>query len=69
LKLDEIIMVDKMELHRETCEMVFLDLLQISSGMGRIQTMASMIEKQWKQEKVATRRKQTKINELEQCII
>jgi hypothetical protein len=31
LKLDGINMVDKMELHRQTCEMVFRDLLQTST--------------------------------------
>jgi hypothetical protein len=45
LKLDGINMVDKMEFHKQICEMVFRDLLHTSSSMGSIQAMDSKIEK------------------------
>lgn len=37
--------------------------------MGRILKIANKIENQWKQEKVVKRKKQIRINELEQWII
>ena len=57
-----------MDLHRQIGEMIFMDLVQITTSMARIHKMEKN-ENQWKQEKVATREKQIRINELEKCII
>ena len=59
LKLYEINMMDKMDLHSQIGEMISRDLVQTTTSMERINKMGRKIkfENQWKQEKVVTREK------------
>jgi hypothetical protein len=45
VKLDQINLVDKMDLHRQTREIVFKDVMQTSLGMIKLQTMVNKIQK------------------------
>jgi hypothetical protein len=45
LKLDQIHIVDKIDLHRQTEEMVFRDVMQNSLSMNKLQSMADKIQK------------------------
>jgi hypothetical protein len=67
--LDAIHLVDKMDLHRQTGEMICRDAMQASLGMKKLQNMADKIQKQLKQEKLANRTKQMRIDELENWVI
>ena len=62
LKLDEINIIDKMDFHRKIGEMIFRDLLQTTTSMGRILKMENKDENKWKQEKGVTRTKKIRIN-------
>jgi hypothetical protein len=62
-------MMDKMDLHRQTGEMIFRDLMHTTTSMARIQKMEKKIKNQWKQEKVEISENKIRINELEKCII
>jgi hypothetical protein len=62
--LNAINFVDKMDLHRQTGEMVNRDVMQVSLGMKKLQTMNDKIQNQLKQEKLENRTKQMRIEEL-----
>lgn len=58
LKLYHINVVDKIDLHRKTREMIFKDLLHTTTSMIRFQEMFGKVEKQLNQEKTTSKIKQ-----------
>jgi hypothetical protein len=55
-----------MDLHRKTGEMFNRDVMIASLGMKKLQTMNENIRNQLKQEKLANRTKQMRVEEIEQ---
>lgn len=58
LKLDDISIVDKIDLHRKIREMIFRDLLHTTTSMIILQEIVEKVEKQLKQEKTSSKIKQ-----------
>jgi hypothetical protein len=67
--LNQIHLVDKMELHRKTGEMVCRDVIQASLGMKKLHNMSNKIKEQLRLEKLLTRTKQMRIEELENMML
>jgi HPt (histidine-containing phosphotransfer) domain-containing protein len=58
-----------MDLHRKTREMLNKDVMLVSLGMKKLQTMNEKIQNQLKQEKISKQTKQMRVEELEQWVI
>lgn len=69
IDLKKMHLVDQMDLHRKTGEMIFIKLTIITSNACKLENMVSNVTNQLKQEKIATRIMYMKIDELEQLII
>jgi hypothetical protein len=62
--LEQIHIVDKMDLLRQTREMVNRDVIQMTLGMNKLQKVNNQLKEQLRQEKVLTRTKQIRIDDL-----
>lgn len=61
--------VDKIDLHKQTWQIIYMDLMKTTNKMGKLHTMVSKIERQLKHERAINRDHQTKIEILENTII
>lgn len=43
INLDQVNVVEKIELHKKTCEIVFKDLLQNTTNLGKLQSMLKKV--------------------------
>jgi hypothetical protein len=61
--------LDKFDLHRKTTEMVNMDAMIASLGNKKLQTINDKLRTQLKNQKLATRTRQIRVEELEKWII
>jgi hypothetical protein len=69
MKLGDVHLVDMVELHKKTSDMLYRGVLQSLPVYKKMQNMVVKIDKQLKQEKLATKAKQIQITELEKKIV
>jgi hypothetical protein len=60
--------MDMIELHQQTSDILYKGVLQSSASERKMKNMVIKIEKQLKQERVATKSNRININELERNI-
>jgi hypothetical protein len=61
--------LDKFDLHRQTTEMINMDAMIANLGIKKLQVINEKLRTQLKNEKLATRTKKIRVEELEQWII
>lgn len=52
LKLDQVSVIDKIHLHKQTWEVIFSDLVQSSTNINKLKGQISKLERKFMQEKV-----------------
>jgi hypothetical protein len=65
IDLNAIHPLDKMDLHRQTAKMINRDILIANLGIKNLQTINEKLRNQLKNEKLATRTRQIRVEELE----
>jgi hypothetical protein len=69
MKLDGVHLVDMVELHTKTGDMLYRGVLQYVVSVNKMKNMVVNIDKKLKQEKLATKAKQNQITKLEKKIV
>jgi hypothetical protein len=69
IDLNNVHPLDKFDLHRQTAEMINKDAMIANLGIKKLQAINDKLKTQLKNEKLATRTRQIRVEELEQWII
>lgn len=59
----------KIDLHRQTGEVVFRDLMKSTASVNRLHALTKRVERQLKNERTINRARQTQINSLQEKIV